>query len=146
MYNGSSLVVSMNSTVQGSSPWLHPEARLAGVVSVSTTGIAEEGCWEMLMGWGPPTSVYHPCSKPTGCSSVTRHLLPGECHTSEDRVHFPSTNTQPSQPHCEFMSHIENQRADIVNLNTASQIRLKDKQRIWTYSSQKNKCQYSWNT
>ena len=34
-------------------------------------------------------------------------------------------NTQPSQPHCEFMSQIEKQRADIVNLNTASQICLK---------------------
>ena len=52
MYNGSSSVVSMNSTAQSSSPpRLHPEARLTGVSSVSTTGIAEEGCWEMPMGW-----------------------------------------------------------------------------------------------
>lgn len=57
-----------------------------------------------------------------GRGALAGNLLPREFHTSEDRVHSPSTNTQPSQPHCEFMSHIEKQRADIVNLNTASQI------------------------
>ena len=134
MHSGSSSVVSVNSTAQGSSsPLIHRGQADGGLVSFdhwhrwagllgNSNGL---GSTQLTAHWLSLSHMAPPTLKGAGKWSPSWQPFPRRIPHIRRQNTLPLMNTQPSQPHCEFMSQIEKQRADIVNLNTASQICLK---------------------